>query len=173
MQEAATRPLLWHASKRALAALNDVARKQQLRPTTRFDMLLLAVSLGLGHGLAHAAFFSLPVLALAGSSATIYVDRCPQMSLFSVSSACTCALVLTHCAAMPVAFHGWSTASRLYSILPAGLHALASLASLSSLAHGGCVATVVLLWLVAAAQVSAAGCVALVVTARQSATPAR
>ena len=166
-QEAATRPLLWHGSKRALAALNAVAREERVRPTTRFDMLLLALALGLGHGLAHAAFFALPLLALSGSSATLLMDRCPQMSLFSMTAACTCAMVFMHAAAMPVAFYGWSTKHRVYSAAPAVLHALATVASVSSLASGGCVATVVLLWLLSAVQVLCAGSVALAVTARR------
>ena len=167
VQEAATRPLLWRGSQRALAALNAVAREQRVRPTTRFDTLLLALALGLGHGLAHAAFFALPLLSLSASAATLRMDKCPQMSLFGVTAACTCALVLQHAAAMPVAFYGWASKHRAYGAAPAVLHSLATLASLSSLSHGGCVATVVLLWLLAATQVAVAGSVALAVTARQ------
>ena len=166
VQEGATRPLLWHGSKRALAALNAVAREERVRPTTRFDMLLLALALGLGHGLAHAAFFALPLLALSGGEATLLMDRCPQVSLFSMTAACTCAMVFMHAAAMPVAFYGWSTKQQVYGAAPALLHTLATVASVSSLAAGGCVATVVLLWLLAAAQVLYAGHVALAVTAR-------
>jgi hypothetical protein len=95
------------------------------------------------------------------------MDRCPQTSLFGMTAACTCAMVLLHAAAMPVAFYGWSTQHRFYSAAPAGLHFLAALASLSSLAPGGCVATNVLLWLLASVQVLVAGSVALAVTARQ------
>jgi hypothetical protein len=65
-----------------------------------------------------------------------------------------------------VAFYGWSTKHRVYSAAPAVLHTLATVASVSSLASGGCVATVVLLWLLSAVQVLCAGSVALAVTAR-------
>lgn len=167
VQEGATRPLIWHGSKRALAALNGVAREQRMRPATRFDTLFLALSCGLGHGISHAAFFALPLLSLSASAATLRMDRCPQTSLFGMTAACTCAMVLLHAAAMPVAFYGWSTQHRFYSAAPAGLHFLAALASLSSLAPGGCVATNVLLWLLASVQVLVAGSVALAVTARQ------
>ncbi len=156
LQEGAARPLLWRCFKRLDAALAALARAERLRPLSRLDALHVALAAGLGHGLAHAAAFSLATLALALSPATLYADACPQMSLYTGTSLATLALVLLHCFSMVAAFHGYAHRKVLFVAVAPALHAAAALASLASLARGGCVATVVLLLLAAAAALGAA-----------------
>ncbi len=156
LQEALLRPLCWRAYTRLLTTLDGTARAQNLRPVSRLDTLLIALAAGLGHGGAHAAFFGISVLALAASPAALYTDACPQLSLTAATAGSTLALLMLHTFGMVCSFHGLASRDLRFVALTPALHAASAVASLSSVAPGGCVATLTLLCCAAAAQMGGA-----------------
>lgn len=152
VQEGLARPACLLAIRRGSAVLDSHAAELGLRGVTRLDALSLALALGLGHGLAHAALFALPVLALAGAPQVLYRDACPQLSLTASTALSSSTLLVLHSAAMVCAWHGYATRQRALLLTAPALHVAVSLLSLSSLQPGGCVATAALSLLAALVQ---------------------
>eukprot|EP00897_Mesotaenium_endlicherianum_P009276 jgi/Mesen1/8377/ME000468S07815 len=116
--------------------------------------LPLERSSGLGHGMAHSAFFFLSLLTAAVGLATYYANTCPEMPFFLVASVASLAFLLLHTFGMVVAFDGYATHTKAHQLAVPALHLTAALLMLVNFAPGGCAAGVCLVWICAAAMIA-------------------
>ncbi|XP_047310235.1 gamma-secretase subunit APH1-like [Impatiens glandulifera] len=143
------RIFFWKAYKKledVLDAFADRVSKPRLFWT---DKMQIALAGGLGHGVAHAVFFCLGLLTPAFGPATFYVEKCPQIPFFLVSSIVALAFVTIHTFSMVIAFSGYAEGSRLGQVFVPIVHLIAGMLTLSNLASGGCIVGVPLLYLMA------------------------
>ncbi|XP_031481684.1 gamma-secretase subunit APH1-like isoform X2 [Nymphaea colorata] len=126
------RIFFWKMYKRLediLDAFADRVSKPRLFLT---DKMQIALAGGLGHGVAHAVFFCLSLLTPAFGPATFYVDSCPHMPFFLVSS-----------------FNGYAEQKRVDQLFVPIVHLAASLLTLVNLIPGGCLVGIPLVYFVA------------------------
>ncbi|KAF3785278.1 Gamma-secretase subunit APH1-like [Nymphaea thermarum] len=143
------RIFFWKMYKRLediLDAFADRVSKPRLFLT---DKMQIALAGGLGHGVAHAVFFCLSLLTPAFGPATFYVDSCPHMPFFLVSSTLTLGFVTIHTFSMVIAFNGYAEQKRVDQLFVPIVHLAASLLTLVNLIPGGCLVGIPLVYFVA------------------------
>ncbi|ERN06836.1 hypothetical protein AMTR_s00005p00230780 [Amborella trichopoda] len=140
------RLLFWKIYKRLediLDAFADRVSKPRLFVT---DKMQIALAGGLGHGVAHAVFFSLSLLTPAFGPATFYVDRCAQVPFFLISAIISLGFVTIHTFSMVIAFNGYAKGKKTDLILVPVIHMVASLVTLINLLPQGCLIGVPLVY---------------------------
>mmetsp|Transcript_23156 Transcript_23156/g.64323 ORF Transcript_23156/g.64323 Transcript_23156/m.64323 type:complete len:267 (-) Transcript_23156:144-944(-) len=135
----ALRILVHWIHRRLLVILNRLASTQELPPLNDFDEHELALSLGIGHGLAHSVFFFLSFMQLALGDGTYYLEECPQISFFVASALSSLSFLLMHTFGMMVSFEGIQQRKWLFAGLTPALHMGSALLTLANFTQGGCV----------------------------------
>lgn len=147
------------AQCKAASALTTIANRAGVIFNTTDDTLL-ALSVGWGHGFTHMLFQFLPFLPMTWSRATVYNDRCPNMSVFLVSCLTQLAMfgILTGLHVMYVV--GMRRKRYALAAIAPAAHLGAALITLANFADNACYATVPILLCGALAAGGAAGWIA-------------
>ncbi|KAJ0973004.1 hypothetical protein J5N97_020963 [Dioscorea zingiberensis] len=146
----AVRVLFWKLYKKLEDMLDAFADRVSKPRLVLTDKLLIALTGGLGHGVAHAVFFSLSLLTPAFGPATFYADRCLRMPFFLVSAIISLGFTIIHTFCMVIAFEGYTGGKKTDQVFVPIIHLIAAMMTLINLAPGGCVVGVPLLCFVAA-----------------------
>ncbi|XVE84598.1 hypothetical protein DITRI_Ditri17bG0025600 [Diplodiscus trichospermus] len=101
---------------------------------------------GLGHGVAHAVFFCLSLLAPAFGPATYFVNRCSQIPFFLVSEIIALAFVTVHTFSMVIAFNGYAEGNKVDQLFVPSVHLAAGMMTLINFASGCCIIGIPLLF---------------------------
>ncbi|XP_024393748.1 gamma-secretase subunit APH1-like isoform X1 [Physcomitrium patens] len=146
LQEA-FRLLYWHLYLKIEKYLNVLATKLSKPQCNYLDRLEIALASGVGHGLAHAVFFGLSIIAPAFGPATYYTSSCKQMPLFLVSALSSLAFFLLHTFSMVIAFNAYTYDNISQKLFVPIMHLGAALLTLVNLLPNGCTAGVPLVFL--------------------------
>lgn len=129
----------YHIHRAIITQLREASRQLSLAKLTRADCTLMALTQGLGHGIAQSTFLYFSWLQMAAGRGTLYLDACPQMSYFLAAGLLSLAFFFLHTFSMIVAFHGYDKDKKGLVGAVAGLHLVAALTMLVNLVQGGCV----------------------------------
>ena len=147
IQESA-RYVLWTFHRFALKLLARIAREKYnsdaaVRVEDRFYLFL---SYGLAQATVFALFFCIVWLPNYLNNGTLYVETCPEMSYFLVSSLFSFGFSLVLTGGMVISFDGMEKGDRKRGILaPACIHCAAVLCSLLNFSLNGCLFSIPLL----------------------------
>jgi hypothetical protein len=138
---------LYKKMEEMLDAFADRISKPRLSWT---DKMLIYLAGGLGHGVAHAVFFSLSLLTPAFGQATFYVERCSRMPFFLASAIIALGFLFIHTFSMIIAFNGYEEKNKSDQIFVPVVHLAAAIMTMVNLAPGGCLIGTPLLLVMAA-----------------------
>lgn len=157
---APTHPTLHPAPRLARMSarvLDRIAREQGDAPLGPADRSALALTYGFSHGAAHSAFFFAAWLPLALGDGTLYLARCPRMSVLLVGALSTLGLAALLTGAMVLSFDALERRNLAAAAAAPAAHTAAALLTLVNFADGGCLVSVPLLLVGGAAVAAAAG----------------
>ncbi|XP_039132977.1 gamma-secretase subunit APH1-like [Dioscorea cayenensis subsp. rotundata] len=146
----AVRVLFWKLYKKLEGMLDAFADRISKPRLVLADKMLISLTGGLGHGVAHAVFFSLSLLTPAFGPATFFIDKCSSMPFFLVSAIMSLGFTIIHTFCMVIAFEGYAGGTKTDQVFVPIIHLIAAMLTLVNLAPGGCVVGVPLLCFVAA-----------------------
>lgn len=132
------RLVFWRLYKKVEEMLDAFADRISKPRLSLTDKMLISLTGGLGHGLAHAVFFCLSLLTPAFGRATFYVERCSRMPFFLVSAIISLGFLLIHTFSMIIAFNGYGERKKSDQIFVPVVHLIAAVMTLINLAPGGC-----------------------------------
>ncbi|KAL3617873.1 hypothetical protein CASFOL_038194 [Castilleja foliolosa] len=142
----ALRLFLWRLYKRMEEILDGFADRVSKPRLFITDKMQIALAGGMGHGVAHAIFFSISLLSPAFGPATYYVEKCSQIPFFLVSAIIALAFVTIHTFSMVIAFSGYSEGNKFDQYFAPIVHLAAGMLTLINLAPGGCMIGIPLLY---------------------------
>ncbi|XP_024385828.1 gamma-secretase subunit APH1-like [Physcomitrium patens] len=142
-----TRIFYWRFFLKTEKYLNVLAVKLSKPQLNFVDRLEVSFASGVGHGVAHAIFFGLSVIAPAFGPATYYTESCKEMPFFLVSALLTLAFFLLHTFSMVIAFNAYTHGVGSQKLFVPVMHLGASFLTLINLLPNGCIVGVPLVFL--------------------------